>query len=57
VRRADRIVVLDRGRIVEEGQHDALMAAGGLYRRLVELSMLDENGSDAPNVRRLVPIA
>ena len=34
VRRATRIVVLDRGRAVEEGTHVALMAAGGLYARL-----------------------
>jgi len=31
VRAADRIVVLDDGRIAEEGTHDALVAAGGLY--------------------------
>jgi subfamily B ATP-binding cassette protein MsbA len=36
VRRADEIVVLDRGRIVERGTHDALLARGGAYRRLVE---------------------
>jgi ATP-binding cassette subfamily B protein len=34
VRDADRIVVLRDGRIVEQGPHDALMAAGGLYARL-----------------------
>ncbi|WP_395664991.1 thiol reductant ABC exporter subunit CydD [Methylocella sp.] len=33
-RRADRIIVLDAGRIVEDGPHDALVAAGGLYARL-----------------------
>lgn len=33
----DRILVLDRGRIVEEGKHDALVARGGLYARLARL--------------------
>jgi len=34
---ADRILVLDQGRLVEEGSHDKLVAAGGLYARLAEL--------------------
>jgi subfamily B ATP-binding cassette protein MsbA len=37
VRRADRIVVLDRGRIAETGRHDELVSQGGLYQRLYEL--------------------
>jgi ATP-binding cassette, subfamily B, bacterial len=36
VRRADLIVVLDRGRIVERGSHATLLARGGLYARLYE---------------------
>jgi len=42
VRRADRIVVIDRGRIVEEGKHEDLMARSGLYRRLYDLQFREE---------------
>ena len=38
VRSADRIVVLDQGRIVEEGSHTQLLATGGLYSRLYALN-------------------
>jgi ATP-binding cassette subfamily B protein len=37
VRRADRIVVLEQGRVVEQGTHDALVAARGRYARMFEL--------------------
>ena len=37
IRRADWILVVDQGRIVEQGRHDDLMAANGLYRQLHEL--------------------
>jgi ATP-binding cassette, subfamily B, bacterial len=37
VRRAERIVVIDGGRVVEDGSHDALMAAGGRYARMFSL--------------------
>jgi ATP-binding cassette subfamily B protein len=42
VREADRIVVLDQGRIAEEGSHADLLARGGLYARMVEQQLLRE---------------
>ena len=41
VREADKIVVLDKGRVVEEGTHDALIAKGGLYAALHALQFKD----------------
>jgi ATP-binding cassette, subfamily B, bacterial len=41
VQQADRIVVMDHGRIVEQGRHETLVAAGGLYARLAALQFLD----------------
>ena len=42
VRRADRLLVLDRGRIVEEGSHAELLARSGLYARLYQRQFRDE---------------
>ncbi|MFM5883765.1 MAG: ATP-binding cassette domain-containing protein, partial [Novosphingobium sp.] len=42
VRAADRIVVMDAGRIVETGTHDQLSKAGGLYARLAALQFDDK---------------
>jgi subfamily B ATP-binding cassette protein MsbA len=45
VRRADRIVVLDGGRIVEEGSHAELLTRRGLYRRLHDMQQFVETGA------------
>jgi ATP-binding cassette subfamily B protein len=42
VQRADRILVMDEGRIVEEGTHAELIAKGGLYGRLAEMQFAAE---------------
>ena len=42
VRDADRILVLEEGRVVEQGTHDELYRQGGLYRRLYDLQFRDE---------------
>ncbi|MDO4281878.1 MAG: ABC transporter ATP-binding protein, partial [Peptococcaceae bacterium] len=34
IRGADKILVMEKGRLVEEGQHEALVAAGGRYARM-----------------------
>jgi subfamily B ATP-binding cassette protein MsbA len=49
VRRAHRIVVLDRGRVVESGTHEELLTRPGLYRRLHEMQYFTESeGVEAP---------
>ena len=42
VRNADRIYVIDAGRVVEQGSHAALVKAGGLYARLARQQSLDD---------------
>ncbi len=43
VRKADIIVVLDKGEIVEKGQHKELLSKGGLYQRLYEMQFQEES--------------
>jgi subfamily B ATP-binding cassette protein MsbA len=47
VRRADCIVVMDAGRIVERGTHEELLARGGVYRRLHDLQFAGDDGAGA----------
>nr|OPZ63251.1 MAG: putative ABC transporter ATP-binding protein [Firmicutes bacterium ADurb.Bin506] len=44
IRRADRIIVLDEGEIVEQGTHEQLMAVGGLYAKLVNADANETGG-------------
>jgi len=46
-RRADRILVLDGGRLVEVGDHQTLLDLGGVYTRLVASQLVD-GGDPAP---------
>lgn len=46
IHRADKIVVLDRGRVVDTGTHGELMSRGGIYRDLYELQFSDEITSE-----------
>jgi subfamily B ATP-binding cassette protein MsbA len=42
IRRADKIVVMERGRILETGTHNELLGRGGTYKRLYELQFAEE---------------
>ncbi|MGN6592986.1 MAG: ABC transporter ATP-binding protein [Terriglobales bacterium] len=48
IRNADRILVLDAGRLIEAGSHDQLHAAGGAYRRLYDLQFAALGADPSP---------
>lgn len=50
VEKADNIIVIDRGRVAERGNHSQLMATGGLYCKLVQRQVLGiETGAEVLN--------
>ena len=50
VRHADLILAMDRGRIVEQGTHDELLAIGGLYAQLYEVQMRRRERQPSPAI-------
>ncbi|KAA3139993.1 ABC transporter ATP-binding protein, partial [Alistipes onderdonkii] len=41
IHNADKIIVVDPGRVAEQGAHTALLAKGGIYAKLIELQSFD----------------
>ncbi len=54
IRTVDRIVVVHRGRIVEQGKHEELLALGGLYARLYQLQLTESLVPPEPDTDSLV---
>lgn len=61
VRGADKIIVMDRGRVVDEGTHDEMLERGGIYANLYRLQFENtKTSSDAPSIKpavRSTPLA
>jgi ATP-binding cassette subfamily B (MDR/TAP) protein 1 len=57
IRNADNIIVMRQGRLVEQGSHQALIAAAGAYAELVRLQGLNVNGGDLEDVESILSSA
>ncbi len=53
IKRADQILVLDHGKIIERGTHASLLALGGTYARLYELQLRDQEEYEAQALKLL----
>jgi ATP-binding cassette subfamily B protein len=47
IKHAHRIIVLDKGKIVESGTHESLLASSGLYQKYYKMQIFDRDDNDA----------
>ncbi len=58
IRNADRVIVMEHGRIVEQGTHDQLLARGGVYAKLYQMTYQERNGDHpAERTEQFAPAA